>query len=359
MFDSPLFTLFAFLMGACIGSFLNVVIYRVPLGLSVNEPKRSFCPTCKKPIPWYHNLPLISWLILRGKCAGCKSRITIRYWLVELLTAVLFMALWMHYPQPGTLLLFAWCALAIVISFIDAEHMVVYPLHTLAGTLAALGAVLVNPALMGKDTWLDGLIYSIMGASAGFILLYIVMQLGKLAFGKKEYFFDQETAWSLKDPETEEEELTLILGEEEIEWSFLFSRPGDKLILNHSTLIVDKGDTLSGEIIITASQITCGDQSFSLEQATEVSGSTRHALIPREAMGSGDPYILGMICALTGVQSIPIILLASCLVGILFALLQRLGFGARIPFGPMLFIGAFFWIFYGCELWEKYLFYFS
>ena len=60
-----------FMMGAGIGSFLNVVIYRLPLGISVNNPRRSFCPACKKQIPWYRNIPLLSWLQLRGKCAEC------------------------------------------------------------------------------------------------------------------------------------------------------------------------------------------------------------------------------------------------------------------------------------------------
>jgi hypothetical protein len=68
------------LIGACIGSFLNVVIYRLPRNLSINEPKRSFCPACKKSIPWYRNIPVASWLILRGKCANCHSRISFRYW---------------------------------------------------------------------------------------------------------------------------------------------------------------------------------------------------------------------------------------------------------------------------------------
>lgn len=355
MWDTPLYTIASFLIGACIGSFLNVVIYRVPLGLSVNTPKRSFCPSCKTPIEGYNNIPLFSWLLLRGKCAHCKTGISIRYWLIELLTAVLFASLWILYPHPGTLLLFGWCALAIVITFIDAEHMLVYPLQTIAGAGLALAAVTVNPALLQSTSRFDAAINSVLGACAGFLLLYIVLQVGKLIFGKQVHKFDEETSWHLRDPKTETEELTLVIGEEEIEWSFLFGRPSDRLILKDATLRIDNGEPVPGEIILTESTIQAGGQSFSLEAAASVCGTARQAIIPREAMGSGDPYIMGMICALTGWQSIPLILLAASLTGVITAIIQRMGFGARIPFGPMLFIGAFFWIFYGHSLWERYL----
>ncbi len=90
MIDQSLFVVFAFFLGACVGSFLNVVIYRVPRGMSVGNPKRSFCPSCKKQIPATRNIPLVSWLWLNGRCGDCRARIPARYFGVELATAVLF-----------------------------------------------------------------------------------------------------------------------------------------------------------------------------------------------------------------------------------------------------------------------------
>lgn len=350
-----LMPLASFLVGACVGSFLNVAIYRVPLGLSVNDPKRSFCPVCKKPIPWYLNIPLLSWLLLRGKCAECGCRIPIRYWLVELLTAAAFTLVWLLWPGLAAPLLMGWAALAIVISFIDIEHLAVYPAQTWSGAALALAAVALEPSLIGAEDSLDALKAGVIGLTAGYLLIRLVIELGKLVFGRKEYKFAQPAAWSLRDAQTEQEEVMLILDGEEIPWSFLFSRPSDKVILEQATLSVDNGPPSSGVVTITPLHLECDGVSHDLEKVTSVSGTTAKAVIPREAMGLGDANVMAMVCALTGWRSIPIVILSACLLGILSALPQRLGWGARLPFGPLLLAGGVFWLLYGQVAWEHYL----
>ena len=120
----------SFLIGICIGSFLNVVIYRLPVGLSIIKP-RSFCPKCKNKIPWSSNIPLLSFLFQKGKCSFCNAKISFQYPLIEILTGVLFIifSFSSSYFYSFTLYapfenLFNWTFLSIliVICFIDIEH---------------------------------------------------------------------------------------------------------------------------------------------------------------------------------------------------------------------------------------------
>ncbi|MEJ5921114.1 prepilin peptidase [Bifidobacterium thermophilum] len=128
---------FAFVLGCVIGSFLNVVIWRVPNHISLVNPKRSFCPNCKAQIAWHDNIPIISWLVLRAKCRNCHQPISGRYPAVELLgglaaLAVVLGGAWHAYPlwMLPDLLFFAW--LSIVVAFIDFDfhkilNVIIYP----------------------------------------------------------------------------------------------------------------------------------------------------------------------------------------------------------------------------------------
>ncbi len=129
---------FAFALGAIVGSFLNVVIYRVPRELSIVSP-RSRCPTCEHPIPGWANVPLPSWLALRGRCHRCGTPIGVQYPMVELATALLFTALVLEWG-PGLYAL-TYCvvgAALIATAFIDGEHRVIPNRITLPGIVLGL-----------------------------------------------------------------------------------------------------------------------------------------------------------------------------------------------------------------------------
>ncbi len=134
-----IFEVAIFVLGLCFGSFLNVCIYRLPRGLSVVAP-RSACPNCGDPIPLYHNIPVLSWLLLRGKCRSCKQPISPRYLVVELLTGTAFLICYLHF---GLSLAFLKCAvlsfLLLGLIFTDAETKLLPDALTLPGF--ALGLV--------------------------------------------------------------------------------------------------------------------------------------------------------------------------------------------------------------------------
>lgn len=117
--------LFVFLIGINIGSFLNVCIYRIPLGKTIVKG-RSYCPKCDKLIPWYYNIPVISYLFLRGKCGYCKSPISLIYPAVELLNGILYSAAFFVYGFNITAILTALLiSLLIVTSFIDSKYQII------------------------------------------------------------------------------------------------------------------------------------------------------------------------------------------------------------------------------------------
>lgn len=187
------------LLGLCIGSFLNVVIHRLPqmldrgwkaecadmLGVKVELPPemtlstpRSRCPSCGHAIAWYENIPVLSYLWLRGKCSACKTPISVRYPFVEVLTAAIFAALaWRFGAHPTTLLWCAFAAVLVALAGIDWDTTLLPD----GLTLPLLWGGLVAAAL-GLTTSLSSAVW---GAVAGYLSLWSVYWLFKLATGKE------------------------------------------------------------------------------------------------------------------------------------------------------------------------------
>jgi leader peptidase (prepilin peptidase) / N-methyltransferase len=139
----PLITIWIAVLGLCIGSFLNVVIGRLPNDESVVRP-RSRCPKCGHQLPWYENIPVVSWVMLRGKCSSCKTPISPRYVLVELLTGTLFVACIPRFGFDWQLVsALTFLTFLIPLIFIDAEHWILPFELTLPGI--AFGILLAIP----------------------------------------------------------------------------------------------------------------------------------------------------------------------------------------------------------------------
>lgn len=172
-----LLAVWLFVVGACIGSFLNVVIARLPNDESLVRP-RSKCPKCGAPIAWYDNVPLVSWLVLRGKCRQCGARISFRYFAVELLTGVLFvLALWRFGWTFALVPALVLICLLVPLVFIDAEHWILPFEITVPGVVAGvlLSAPLGRAAIEGAA----------LGAAAGFLSFRALEYFGFLAFKKE------------------------------------------------------------------------------------------------------------------------------------------------------------------------------
>ena len=353
----------AFLIGACIGSFLNVVIYRVPLGMSVNEPKRSFCPLCKNPIPMWLNFPMVSWLWLRGKCKECHAPIAFRYFGVELLTAVLFTVVWWLFaPHSVAVIVFLWVLVALLVSitFIDAEHLIIPTSLTWAGSVIGLGACAVwpqLPVLAGKaGTWLDGLKQGGIGWISGFAGLWAVVELGKMAFGQKALKFETPVAWSLKEPTNDQDPIHFVIDGEEIPWWDIFSRKSDRLVVEATEIRLNAEPLAGGKLVIRELEIELPDGTVHpLSEVKSLDGIASSTVIPREAMGMGDVHLLGMTGAFFGWTGVFFSLFAASVLAIVAAIIGRVGFGKQLPFGPFLAMGAAAWLFGAWRLWAWYL----
>lgn len=355
-------TLISVMLGACVGSFLNVVIYRVPLGMSVNEPKRSFCPSCKSPIPMWLNIPVWSWVLLRGRCARCGQKIALRYVVVEVLTAVLFAAIWVRFHETPLVILPLWILVSILISvtFIDAEHLIIPTRMTTAGTVVgwiACAAWPGLPVLAGYGgAWKDGVLQGGIGFLTGFFGLWIVVNLGKRMFGRKSMKFDEPVAWHLREPDNDVDPLCFVVGGDAIPWWDMFVRKTDRLVVTTTDLKVDGEEVEAGELVIRELEIDLPDgRTRKIGDLKSLDGMAVAAVVPREAMGFGDVHLLGMLGAFLGWGGVLFCLFGSCFLALVWAMIGRIGFGRQLPFGPFLATAGLIWLFGGWRLWQWYV----
>ena len=352
-----LLPLFFGLFGACVGSFLNVVIYRMPRGLSVNEPRRSFCPQCKAPIPWYLNLPVLSYLMLRGRTACCGRHYTARYCVVELVCALLFAAIAWYFCTDDIItqvLLCVWVAAMLACFCIDWEQMVVLPSLTLIAAAAGVGVSLLSPWFSGEGIEpLQGLMSSLSGAFGGFLLFRLVALAGKFFFGRRQQAFDAPQEWLLRQA-ADGEDVELLVGGERLLWSDLFMESSNRFTLLAGT--ESSHESGAGELVFTVDSLTLPDGTkLSLEEHDELRGSCRGYAARKEAMGSGDAWIALAIGALCGWQGVVFALVGGSFIGIGAAVVAHIGRGTPMPFGPALIAAACIWLFWGTELAAAYL----
>jgi leader peptidase (prepilin peptidase)/N-methyltransferase len=356
---------FIFAFGACVGSFLNVVIYRLPLEKSLVSPP-SACPLCGTPIRFYDNIPLLSWVILRAKCRVCKAPISIRYFLVELLTACLFLGvyLWYFYFQyrrlgfggelaiqqffSGGWLVYlntmVLVAAFLAASAIDLELWII-PLGicwfvtavaiataTLAGFVIAPSQIEVFelfPTAYIKQTGIAagaavGLIFSLAGLWFGWIKASYPMQEGENQTETEVKYNDR--AEILKEVVF----LLPIIAGAVIGYALLRVEAVESFWRNVLQLYTVKGfmGALAGYLAGCA-----------VVWATRILGTF---LFGREAMGLGDVHLMGAAGAVMGAGMVVVAFFIAPFFGLGWALYQWIFKKSRqIPYGPFLSIAVF------------------
>ena len=174
-----------FIFGSMIGSFLNVCIYRIPRDESLVFPG-SRCTVCKKHIEWYDNIPLLSYVLLRGKCRSCKAGISPRYFFVELISALCFLILFINFNFSYMFWIYSSLVFSlIVVTFIDLEFQIIPDRISLVGIFLGIILSIIFPGLQSAFTWQRAFFNSILGALTGGGIIYLTGVLGQLAFKKE------------------------------------------------------------------------------------------------------------------------------------------------------------------------------
>ena len=366
---------FIFALGACIGSFLNVVIYRLPREKSLVSPP-SACPSCGTPIRFYNNIPLFSWLLLRGKCPDCKAPISIRYFIVEFTTAVIFTGLyvcffWFHCRQTGLTgntateqffagggWLFYWVVVTVFAVFLAASaidmELWIIPLElcwfvTIVGLIGASVAAFVIDAKTVAEFDLFPVVHSwktaavTVGAVAGLIVSLIGLYTGII---KPSYEMAEDEEGDCEEAVKPADNQPEFNDRKEILKEIIFFLPlmlgtfvGYYLV--QLPAVADKWMAfyqypgVSGFLgSLTGYLVGCG-----VIWITRILGTLAFG---KEAMGLGDVHLMGAAGAVIGAKWVVLAFFIAPFFGILWALYQAIFKKMRqIPYGPFLSLAVF------------------
>jgi leader peptidase (prepilin peptidase)/N-methyltransferase len=340
-----------FTLGAVAGSFLNVCVHRMPRDQSIVHPP-SHCPACQGRILWRDNIPLVSYLLLGRKCRHCGAHITPRYFIVELITALLYLAVWLRFDDWRVPIYWILISGLIAATFIDFEHYIIPNEITLGGIVVGLIASVCYPPLLDAGTIGQGALRSVLGVLVGGGTLWLVVEGGKLLFGKRKVPLPAGTTIRIADHK-------LNVLDEVLSWEEIFSRESDRLIFRAHTLTMGEKTFSNAHVQVSERQIAVDGQYHDLEHAGAIEATTDMIVIPREAMGLGDVKLLAAIGAFLGWRAALFTVFASSVVGgvlgLALVLARHKDWQSRIPYGPYIALGALIWLFCGPEIVQWYL----
>lgn len=339
----------AFVLGSMVGSFLNVCIHRLPLGQSIVSPP-SHCPHCQYRIPWYLNVPLLTWVYLRGKCRNCGAPIAMRYFLVELLTGATFLSCWLTFGSRSAALALVYAILLaglIVATFIDFEHFIIPDQLTFGGIGVGLLCSVLVRGLQGPGTAWAALRQSVLGTLVGAGVIYFILRLGKLFLGRHKVELPPNSRIVFT-------ETALQLPDKDIAYEDLFYRRSDVIALQAQT--VELVDRCYKNVLVrlSPSLLQIGEEKLNPEEVPHLEAVSDQIVLPREAMGLGDVKFMAAIGAFIGWKGVVFSLMISSVigsaVGISLIAMRKQAWSSRLPYGPYIALAAAIWVFGGRRL---------
>ena len=385
-----IFSTFAFVLGCCVGSFMNVVTWRLPRGESLVYPP-SHCPRCGHAIRAWENIPIISWLCLRARCSGCGLPISVRYPLGEAAVGLLYFIVWYavyHRMLPWAFLpgAFFLTGALLAAAWIDACHRFIPDLISYSGMVVAVVLAIFLPTgrlslnepisphsgafmltglrhLLGSvaiPPFAWALIDAVFGAALGYAILTIAAWSLRRLLGTRNGRCESPIDARLSHSGLEvSSPIPSLCESSQIAWEELLEGEDDRLTLH--------GPLLAGEdkVLSAVAHVSAGRNGVSVDGASRLWTQVKHVSmrverwsLPGDAIGAGDAKFLAMIGAFLGADAVLYSLLWAAVFGLVFALISRCltwlvshralpKSGWRemsLPFAPFLALAAFLWM---------------
>jgi leader peptidase (prepilin peptidase) / N-methyltransferase len=364
------------ILGALIGSFGNVVIYRLPKKLSIVFPGSS-CPHCAHKIRPWENIPLLSWLFLGGKCSSCKKPISIRYPLIEALTAAGFVLLAWRWPLEShglsVLPLLIIYAMLVMMSLIDIDHYILPD----SLTLPAVGIGLLGALLYSPESGLPNLNQALLGGALGAGILALINRVGSLVV--RRFADTKERLWPIGMDQVNVAAVGGALGgwvwglgatAASVLVNVLARRPVRlpelplygvwllALLMSGLGLLSKPVTGLSGTFAAAGIVSIVGAVFWWFRDIIVGEAPSENSEADDEpvAMGFGDVKLAAVLGIILGWQALLVALLLSFLLGAIGGIIMRLlGGGRLVPFGPYLALGGMLALFFGADLFNWYI----
>jgi leader peptidase (prepilin peptidase)/N-methyltransferase len=301
------------------------------------------------------NIPLVTWLYLGGRCANCKAPISPRYFLVELLTGILFLGAWLAEGRHSALAALGLCVLLaglVAATFIDFEHFIIPDEITIGGMVVGFVISFFVPALHNARNAAESLKSSGLGIIVGAGTVYGILRIGKLLFGRQKLDLPENSRVVFT-------ETALVLPDQQILYEELFYRKSDSINVEAKKVELIDRCYLDVRVRLSPEKLMIGEEVFDPEQVPHMEVLADRMVLPREAMGFGDVKFMGAIGAFLGWQATIFSLMASsvigAMVGVILIITRRQEWSSRLPYGPYIALAAVIWIFGGQRLIEWWL----